>query len=268
MRLDRSRKVVRSCQAPSARFANSVSHGWIVAWANESGARHEGDPRRIGSGHAVKRAPGRTDRRGADVDPARRHARVDHDAHARPRLRAGGRVLLHRRDARRCAGHAACATAPTAAPWRVRVQRRHRRDRRPGPAPTPRLGNMSSSCGSCGTEQLDDLCRTPRAAAADRAVRPRRCCTRSRTPSRPSSSCSRRPVRPRRGGVRSRRSVARHARGRRPAQRRRQGRRVRWCSTGSTSPPPTAARPLRQRPGEHRDGAEGVGGRVRAPSCR
>lgn len=26
------------------------------------------------------------------------------------------------------------------------------------PAPTPRLGNVSSSCGLCGREQLDDLC--------------------------------------------------------------------------------------------------------------
>ena len=26
------------------------------------------------------------------------------------------------------------------------------------PAPTPRLGNVSSSCGWCGSEQLDDLC--------------------------------------------------------------------------------------------------------------
>ena len=26
------------------------------------------------------------------------------------------------------------------------------------PTPTPRLGNVSSSCGWCGSEQLDDLC--------------------------------------------------------------------------------------------------------------
>ena len=39
------------------------------------------------------------------------------------------------------------------------------------PTPTPRLGNTSSSCGICGTEQLAELADPPRTVAADRAVR-------------------------------------------------------------------------------------------------
>ena len=50
------------------------------------------------------------------------------------------------------------------------------------PAPTPRLGNVSSSCGWCGSEQLDDLverlahCRTPIGSTSICCGRcPRRC---------------------------------------------------------------------------------------------
>ena len=71
----------------------------------------------------------RADRRGADDDPARRHRRLDDDAHAGPRLRAGRRLLLHRGSARRRAGdrRALLRQRPGVG---QRVQRRHRRDRR------------------------------------------------------------------------------------------------------------------------------------------
>ena len=42
------------------------------------------------------------------------------------------------------------------------------------PEPTPRLGNVSSSCGWCGSEQLDDLCARldplPAGAPVDLAI--------------------------------------------------------------------------------------------------
>ena len=60
-------------------------------------------------------------------------------------------------------------------PSATRVQRRHRRDRRRAPAPTPRLGTTSSSCGWCGSDQLDELLRPP-GPAAGRSRRSRSTC--------------------------------------------------------------------------------------------
>ena len=122
-------------------------------------------------------------------------ARGHHDAHARPRLRAGRRLLLHRGSARRRAGRAASATAPTAR--RVDTDFNVVTVETGGlaPAPTPRLGN-----------DVVEL-RLVRQRAARRARRPprRRCRRRRRSTvdvlarvpgrgARPAGRCSRRPA--------------------------------------------------------------------------
>ena len=74
--------------------------------------------------------PRRGDRRGAVVDPPRRHPRGHHDAHPGPRLRAGRRVLPHRGPARRSRG-AHLPVLRHRHGRRHRVQRRLRGHRRP-----------------------------------------------------------------------------------------------------------------------------------------
>ena len=62
------------------------------------------------------------------------------------------------------------------------------------PTPTPRLGVTSSSCGWCGSDQLDDMCE--RLAPLPRSRRCRsRCWRRCRSASPRRRSCSRRPAR-------------------------------------------------------------------------
>ena len=101
--------------------------------------------------------PRRPHRRGADDHPARRRRGVDDDAHARTRLRARRRVLPHRRSARRRARSWVCATAPTTPLPRPRSTRSPSR-----PAASRRnrclgSGTVSSSCGWCGSDQIEVL---------------------------------------------------------------------------------------------------------------
>ena len=148
-----------------------------------------------------------------------------HDAHAGPRLRARRRLVLHRGPARRRAGHRRALLRRRLGDGQ-RVQRRHRRDRRPGPDPDapPR-------------HHVVEL-RLVRQRSARRAGRPARaarrpaagdrtstCSVDPRVASSPARACSPRPARcmPRRRSTPTARSG--HPRGRRPAQRRRQGRR-------------------------------------------
>ena len=88
-------------------------------------------------------SPRRGDRRGAAVDPPRRHPRGHHDAHPGPRLRAGRRVLPHRGPARRGRG-AHLPVLRHRHGRRHRVQRRLRRHRRsrPGARAPPRAGHV------------------------------------------------------------------------------------------------------------------------------
>ena len=165
------RRAVRGSAMPSRRRRlhrrGLYCRGAAVTAEDGAGAAVSVDRRGAHADRAADRHPGhrrrrdaparRADRRGADDDPARRHRRVDDDAHARPRLRAGRRVLLHRGPARRRAGD-------RRALLRQRLGRRRRafndvtvETGGRAPAPTPRLGTTSSSCGWCGSDQIDAL---------------------------------------------------------------------------------------------------------------
>ena len=98
---------------------------------------------------------------------------ADHDAHARPRLRAGGRLLPHRGAARRRARSRGVRYCATARAIDDRVQRRHRRDRRAGAgADAPPRHRRRRAAGWCGSDQLDDMCATPGAAGRRRPPMP------------------------------------------------------------------------------------------------
>ena len=129
------------------------------------------------------------------------------------------------------------------------------------PAPTPRLGITSSSCGWCGSDQLDDLCdrlaplpARPTDAAGECSARMPRAGRRAR------NSCSPPPApstpRPRSTAT----ATSARPRGRRSPQR---GRQARRRDAARRRAPGHRSRAVRQRPGERRDGAEGVGRRVR-----
>ena len=235
-----------------------------IAWGRgpqQDGAvdRHPGGRRRH-----VPTSPRRADRRGADDDPARRHGGVDDDAHAGQRLRAGRRVLLHGRAPRRCGGHR-CALLRERIGGGQRFQRRHRRDRGPGPGAGAPPGHDVVELRLVRARRDRRPRRSAGALAADRRDR-RRC---------PGDDRRRRPRRPgpvrvdgrraRGGRLRPRRRGPGDPRGRRSPQRRRQG--DRRHAAGAPAPG-DGPRAVRQRPGIDRDGAEGVGGRVRIAGGR
>ena len=111
------------------------------------------------AGHARRHdAPARrADRRGADDDPARRHGRVDDDAHARARLRAGRRVLLHRGPARRRAGHRRALLRQRLRRWPAPSTTS---PSRPGASPRrrrPGSARRRRAAAGAGSDQLDAL---------------------------------------------------------------------------------------------------------------
>ena len=105
------------------------------------------------------------------------------------------------------------------------------------PMPTPRLGTTSSSCGWCGSEQLDDMCARLRAAARHRADAARPARPRARPRARAADRCSPPPApcTPPPCSTATARSA--RPRGRRPPQRRRQGRRRDAARPASCRPP-------------------------------
>ncbi len=228
-----------------------------VAWPGAQGPHRDGAHHQLRPRPAQPRAR-RADRRGAHVDPPRRRARRHHHAHARPRLRARRGLLLHRR----AAGLGAGGRLPL---LRHRVGGRHRVQRGLG------RHRWAGTHADPAARHDDVVVRALRLDLARRAGRPARTAhghdaDRARGAGRGPRSRPRRagPLRPhrgraRRGRVRRLRATGRGARGRRPAQRRRQGGRP---PAARRRPTGRRARALRQRPGLVRDRAEGVGGRV------
>ena len=107
----------------------------------------------------------RADRRGADDDPARRQRRQHDDAHAGQRLRAGRRILLHRRSARRSAG-AGCALLRDGAASDSQFNVVTVETGGKAPVPAPRLGTTTSrAAGSAATTSIEALCDRLDAAA-------------------------------------------------------------------------------------------------------
>ena len=129
------------------------------------------------------------------------------------------------------------------------------------PVPTPRLGTTTSSCGLCGNDAIEALCDRLGTAAADNADRSRRAGGDAVRRPRPARACSRPPApctRPPRSPPTG--EVLLDTRGRRPPQRGRQGGRPHAARRPTSG---HRARAVRQRAGQLRAGAEGVGRRVR-----
>ena len=100
----------------AATLASVVPHGWSEATGHRrEGRRVHPHRRRLRAGRRVRRHPQRVRLPPADLQPARRHARRDHDprllvAADRPRLRALRRSLRLRRHQRRRPPSRAAAT--------------------------------------------------------------------------------------------------------------------------------------------------------------
>ena len=129
------------------------------------------------------------------------------------------------------------------------------------PVPTPRLTVTSSACGMCGTTAIDELRERlhplPPSQPLPARRRWRRC---------PTGSIGDQELFAATGAVHAaaafdrRRRAAARAGGHRPPQRRRQGRRP---AAARRAPARRRPRAVRERPGQLRDRAEGVGGRLR-----
>ena len=133
------------------------------------------------------------------------------------------------------------------------------------PAPVPRLGATTSSCGWCGRDELEVLLQRLDPLPATDPIEPAvLAAVPERVLGRPGPVHDHR-CGPCRGGLRRRRGHPADAGGRRASQRRRQGRRrpaARRPTSGDRSGP------VRQRPGLGGDGPEGVGRRLRRPRRR
>ena len=106
---------------------------------------------------ALRRGARRARRRGAHGHRARRHADHHDDAHPRPRLRAGQRLLPHRGPARRARPCSRAATAPTVPASESGYNLVSVDTGGVAPLPQPRLGLTTSACGLCGSATLTDL---------------------------------------------------------------------------------------------------------------
>ena len=186
------------------------------------------------------------------------HLVATDDAHAGPRLRAGGRLLLHRRAARRRAGARRAATAPTGRP--VATPSSTSSPSRPAagrPVPDAAAHARRRRRAGCAARRRSTSCGD-RLAPLDRrrAVRARRAGRGARAACAPRQSLF-----DTTGAVHAAAAfdrdgrAGRRARGRRPAQRRRQGRRpaaarrpaARDATSACTSAAGPASRSCRRR---------------------
>ena len=151
---------------------------------------------------------------------------------------------------------------------RHRVQRRHRRDRRAWrPCPTPGVATTTSSCGLCGSASIDDLAAAAAPAAATSTPSPLDVLAAARR-----GRATEQELFGATGAVhaaaafdrrRRDRSCVREDIGRHNAVDKVVGRLLLDGRLPADRP-----RPVRQRPGQLRDRAEGVGRRLRARSSR
>ena len=195
----------------------------------------------------------RADRRGADDDPARRHGRVDDDAHARATTTSWPPASASPRACSPARPSAACATAPTARPWPAssttspsRPAAGRRRRRRGSARRRRAAGGAAATRSTTLLDRLAPLPPTPPidptvlAAVPGRVLDGQGLFDDDRAPSTPPPPSTatatiladprgRRPPQRRRQG--GRRAAARRARCRRPvaACSSAAGRRSRWC---------------------------------------